>query len=196
MSDDDKHEKILLIDNHIYFYGNITSENVLKAIKYISELNNNKKKRKIEKSKYTLEEDKNSDLIYFHINSSGGSFLDGIALYDTIRLSEKKIYTIGEGSICSMASIILLAGYKRIITENSYILIHQIRDDYSNFTGIMTYNEIKDNYISTKKFMNTMKNIYKTKTNMPDKILNKLLKKDIWLTSKKCLELGFVDKII
>jgi ATP-dependent protease ClpP protease subunit len=194
--DNDKNSKLILIDNHIYFYCDINSENVLKATKYISELNNIKKKRKINNDIYKIDDEDNSNIIIFHINSSGGNFFDGIALYDTIRLSNKKIYTVGEGAIGSMASIILLAGYKRFLTENSYILIHQIRDVYVDFNGVFTYNEIKDNYISIKKFTDTMKDIYKNKTKISNKILNKLLNKELWFSSKKSLKLGFVDKII
>ena len=194
--DDDKNSKIELMDNHIFFYGEINTQNVLKAIKFISELNKSKKKRKVDNSIYKIDDEDNSNVIIFHINSCGGSFFDGIALYDTIRLSNKKIYTVGEGAIGSMASIILLAGYKRFLTENSYILIHQIRDEFVNFTGTLTFNEIKDNCNSIKKFTNTMKNIYKTKTNITNNLLDKLLNKDIWLSSQKSLKLNLVHKII
>jgi ATP-dependent protease ClpP protease subunit len=44
--------------------------------------------------------------------------------------------------------------------------------------------------------MTSIKDIYKTYTKMPMKKLDEILKHDLWLTAKECLEYGMVDEII
>jgi ATP-dependent Clp endopeptidase proteolytic subunit ClpP len=186
-------EQVHVIQNHIYFYGDVNENNSLLAIKAINELNNSKKISKHLDDIYKSDDDTNDHIIFFHINSNGGCFTDGIAIYDTIRLSNKPVYTIGEGAIGSMASVILLAGKKRFMTENSFILIHEVR---CFFNTQLTLSNIKDEYFNIKLFTNKIKKIYKNKTKINSFLLNKLLKKDIWMSSTKALKNGFVDKIV
>ena len=44
--------------------------------------------------------------------------------------------------------------------------------------------------------MKILKNIYLEKTNLNKEDLEKILKRDIYMTSKKCLKLEIVDEII
>lgn len=191
--DKSEHEQVHVIQNHIYFYGDINENNSLLAIKAINELNNSKKKSKHLDDIYKSKDDVEDHIIFFHINSNGGCFTDGIAIYDTIRLSKRPVYTIGEGAIGSMASVVLLAGKKRFMTENSFILIHEVR---CFFNTQLTLSNIKDEYFNIKLFTNKIKKIYKNKTNINIFLLNKLLKKDIWISATKALKNGFVDKIV
>jgi len=199
MSDDDtKKDLIQVINNHIYFYSDINEYSTVQLIKIINELNVSK--IKIHKSLdntyiYDTNDDTDSKyILYLHINSNGGNFLDGLAIFDCIRLSKKDIYVIVEGHASSMASIILLAGKKRFITKNSYILIHELRTFFKD--TMMTYSNVTDEYLNTKKFMIRVKKLYKSNTTISSIKLNDLLKKDLYLTAKKALKLGFVNKII
>lgn len=191
--DKSTNDQVNIIQNHIYFYGDINENNSLMAIKAINELNNSKKTSKHLDDIYKSSDDADDHIIFFHINSNGGCFTDGIAIYDTIRLSKRPVYTIGEGAIGSMASVVLLSGKKRFMTENSFILIHEVR---CFFNTQLTLSNIKDEYFNIKLFTNKIKKIYKNKTNINTFLLNKLLKKDIWMSASKSLKNGFVDKIV
>ena len=48
---------------------------------------------------------------------------------------------------------------------------------------------------NNNKLMAAIKNIYLSKTKIPEKILKDILKRDIYFDSKECLKYGLVDKI-
>ena len=65
-----------------------------------------------------------ADEFKIRINSRGGSVQAGYLMFDLLRDSGKEIVTIGEGKVCSIATVIFLAGDKRIMFENADGLIH------------------------------------------------------------------------
>jgi ATP-dependent Clp protease, protease subunit len=68
------------------------------------------------------------DWITLEINSSGGDFAQGMALYDWLILNVPKLQTIGYGSVNSMAIILFLAGRHRVSTKNTRFLLHSVSD--------------------------------------------------------------------
>jgi ATP-dependent Clp protease protease subunit len=199
-SEKQEKEGVQVIGNHIYFYTDVNSYSCLQAIKMIKNLNDELLTTKLLMGKDNLYNDKEEDIdedcqdivpIYLHINSSGGDYFSGMALVDSIRKSKVPVYTIGEGAVASMGSIIFIAGKKRFINKHSYILIHEIRSFVSG-----TFSNITDDFENCKTFMKDIINFYKKNTNIKKKSLKKMLKKDIWFSSKKSLKYGIADKII
>ena len=85
-------------------------------------------------------------------------------------------------------------GAEKQINKNSFMLIHQLS---SGFWGKMS--EIEDEYKNLQTITNIIKNIYNENCNLPktgNYSLTNILKHDLWLPSKKCLDLGLVDIII
>ena len=83
---------------------------------------------------------------------------------------------------------------KRIITKNSYMLIHELK---SSFWGKMS--EIEDEYSNLQNLTNLIKNLYKKHTNLSltgKDGINNILKHDLWWDANKCLKLGLVDEIL
>lgn len=70
-----------------------------------------------------LEENTDSE-ITVRINSRGGDVQEGWAIYDLLMNSGKKIKTIGEGKVYSIATVIFLAGSERQMMQNADGLIH------------------------------------------------------------------------
>lgn len=62
--------------------------------------------------------------INVHINSYGGDVSEGLAIYNTLRTSGKNITTICDGFACSAASVVFMAGAKRIMSPASLLMIH------------------------------------------------------------------------
>lgn len=185
-------EKINVIGNHIYFYTEVTSKTALELIKNIKYIANNIMTLKIHgKDDLYDENDGSYDPIYIHINSEGGCLFSCMSIIDTIKNSKVPVYTIGEGQIASAASIILLAGKKRFMTENSFILIHELRTYVSG-----TFSNLEDDYENSKLLMKKMIQFYKKHSNIPFTILQTLLKKDIYIDAEKSKKYGLIDKII
>lgn len=62
--------------------------------------------------------------ILIHLNSDGGSFSDGMAIYDAIRTAKSHITILAYGEASSMASVILQAADLRILMPSCYLMIH------------------------------------------------------------------------
>jgi len=73
---------------------------------------------------YTLRTASHTDLIYLHINSSGGDFNTGLQIINNIIASEAHVITILEARAYSMAALIFLAGDKLIVHDNCQLMFH------------------------------------------------------------------------
>ena len=182
-SDDDGVQKV--INNHIYFWCDVTKKSCLELI---TNLNT------VFKKYSSLSEcgDYHTPL-YIHINSYGGDMDAALAVIDTMESLKKKgahIITIVEGSASSAATFISVMGSVRRIRPNSYMRIH-------NFTTILTgkKNELDDEHRNLSKLEKIITDFYKKNTNMNKRQLDKIMAREIDLLPDECLEKGLVDEI-
>ena len=126
------------------------------------------------------------------IRSDGGDLHSGLSAMDTIsRIKRCKVRTIADGTCASAATFVLLGGRTRHMTENSYILIHQL-----NMDGTWgKFEDFKDQMHNLEKFMDRFREIYTRETQIPEKRLSKLLKRDLYMDAKRCLKWGIVDSV-
>lgn len=126
--------------------------------------------------------------------TSGGSVIDGLALYDYIReLSSigHTVETTALGFAASMGGILLQAGDKRIMGQNAYLLIHEVSS-----VAIGNFSEIEDELKFLQRLQDKCLNILASRSTMtPRQIKNKWKRKDWWLDADEALELGFCDEI-
>ena len=73
---------------------------------------------------HTLRTANHTDLIYLHLNSSGGDFNTGLQIINNIIASEAHVVTILEARAYSMAALIFLAGDKLIVHDNCQLMFH------------------------------------------------------------------------
>ena len=132
------------------------------------------------------------DPIMLFINSRGGCVYDGLALVDMIKQSTTPVYTIGVGSVMSMALWVWLAGEKRYIGEHAPLMFH----DVSGISIGKTEELIQD--------LNESKRLQKllidTITNCSDvteeKVNDYITRKAEWfITPKEAKELKLADDI-
>ena len=174
---------IRVVENTIYFYGDITECN---ALELNSTLHAVDKKLKVASIFADVK-----PVIKLHINSYGGSLFAGLATVDTIRRLDADVHSVIDGAAASAATIISVSCTTRSIGKYSKMLIHQLS---SGMYG--KYNELEDDMENNKHLMETIKAIYKEHTKVPMKKLGEILKRDLWFDSKTCLSLGLVDDII
>jgi ATP-dependent Clp endopeptidase proteolytic subunit ClpP len=126
------------------------------------------------------------------IRSDGGDIHAGMSAMDCISSMRRvKIRTIADGVCASAATFLLLGGRTRHMTENSYVLIHQL-----NMDGTWgKFEDFKDQMENLEKFMDRFREIYTRETHIPEKKLNKLLKRDLYMDAKKCLKWSVVDSV-
>lgn len=175
-----------VISNHIYFYSSIDPESILKLNKTLRDTTS-----KIANQAYSLGIDKNLVGIFLHINSEGGSFHDGMAASDEIRINDIDVTTIIDGFCASAGTLLSCAGKIRWIHKHAHMLIHQIS---AGFYG--KHDELKDREKNLDALMEMIKNFYKEYTKVPSEKIDKILKHDLYFNAKECLDYGLVDKII
>ena len=173
---------IRVIENNVYFYGDVTESNALDLNSTLRAVD-----MKLKSAATVLDV---TPTIKLHINSYGGSLFAGLATVDTIRSLNSDVHSIIDGAAASAATIISCSCSKRSIGKYSKMLIHQLS---SGMYG--KYNELEDDMENNKHLMETIKAIYKEYTKVPMKKLNEILKHDLWFDSKTCLDLGLVDEI-
>jgi ATP-dependent protease ClpP protease subunit len=126
------------------------------------------------------------------IRSDGGDLHAGLSAMDCINsMKRAKIRTIADGVCASAATFILMGGRTRHMTENSYILIHQL-----NMDGTWgKFEDFKDQMANLSQFMDRFRDIYTRETQIPERELKKLLKRDVYMDAVKCLDWKVVDSI-
>lgn len=174
---------IRVIENNVYFYGDVTESNALDLNSTLRAVD-----MKLKSAATVLDV---TPVIKLHINSYGGSLFAGLATVDTIRSLNAEVHSIIDGAAASAATIISTSCAKRSIGKYSKMLIHQLS---SGMYG--KYNELEDDMENNKHLMETIKAIYKAHTKVPMKKLDEILKHDLWFDSKTCLSLGLVDEIL
>ena len=180
-------DKVTVRDNHIYYYGGVSTSNCLKLNLAIQDVS-----RKLSLARIDLGVDNLK--IYLHINSFGGSVFAALSSIDTIINCDYPIVSIIEGAAASAATLMSVVCHERVIRPNAYMLIHQMS---SGFWGKME--EIKDEFMNLKKLTKKLKKIYKEHTKLNNKDskvkLNDILKRDLWWDSSECLDNGLVDRV-
>lgn len=141
----------------------------------------------------TLEEDVTD--IHVYINSGGGSVIEGWAIYDKLKTSGKKITTIGEGMVGSIATIIFMAGDYRKLHENSRFFIHNPYWQPDSPTP-MEADDLISLGESLQAEQKKILDFYSIQTGKTIEELEPLMQKATDLTSTQAIELGFANEII
>lgn len=63
------------------------------------------------------------DLITVHINSFGGSLETALQIHDALLATKATVHIQIEGTCCSGASIIAMAGHRHFVAPNAYMMI-------------------------------------------------------------------------
>lgn len=144
------------------------------------------------------------DPITIHMQSIGGEWGDGIAIYDAMKMCKSKITIISYGQAESMSSIILQAANKRFLTPNSYVMVHygtsgyasqylnaQNWHNYERYICDIMMNIYAERCINGKFFRDKSYDVNKVK-----KYLYKKLKDGDWyMNAEEAIYYGFADGI-
>jgi len=129
--------------------------------------------------------------IILHLNSVGGSFFDGIAIYNLLLGVRDRLTVNIEGIAASAASTIALAGKTVNMAAGSWFMMHEAQGHAAgNANGLRTLAEQLDG------FTNTIAGIYASKTGRPQADhLAELTDNEIWLDATQAKAGGYIDKI-
>lgn len=127
-------------------------------------------------------------------NSPGGSVLDGLALYDYIRVLRSaghEVTTVGLGMAASMGGILLQAGSTRVMGRGAWLMIHEVSS--------VTYgkaSEMEDKLKFVQRLQAQLVEILAERSTLTAaQIRHRWRKTDWWLSAKDALSFGFIDAV-
>lgn len=176
-------QKVKSNNNQIWLYDQISDQSLYILKTSLGNINQLYDLMKIQYSGMLTFE----PIIHLHIASNGGCCFSGLHMYDVIKNNKYPIYTYVDGFIASAATFPFLGGAKRFMSDNAFIMIHQLS---AWFVG--TFQNLKDQYQSSTKIMNKFKQIYIKELNITNEQLEQLLKRDLWLNKDQAEGLGFI----
>jgi ATP-dependent Clp protease protease subunit len=156
------------------------------------EVNNRSANRCVRQLTYLALEDAKKP-ITLYLNSPGGSIVDGMAIYDTIRRSPAPVHCIVTGMAASMGAIILSGcakGHRRIL-KHGEVLLHQ---PLGGARGQAT-----DVEISAKRILKMKEMLLKILAENCGQPLEKVAEdcdRDYWLDAADAKAYGIVDEVI
>jgi ATP-dependent Clp protease, protease subunit len=156
------------------------------------EVNNRSANRCVRQLTYLALDDAKKP-ITLYLNSPGGSIVDGMAIYDTIRRSPAPVHCIVAGMAASMGAIILSGcakGHRRIL-KHGEVLLHQ---PLGGARGQATDIEISAKRILKMKEM--LLRILSTNCNQPYEKVAEDCDRDYWLDADDAKAYGIVDEVI
>lgn len=131
--------------------------------------------------------------VTLHINSPGGSVMNGLGILDVMRYVKCDIATINMGMAASMGSILLSSGTKgkRSALKFSKVMTHQVSHG--------TNGNIQDTRISQLEAEKYNYILFKTLGENCDKTYKEVIewsRRDRWYNSDEALDFGLIDEVI
>ena len=177
-NDDDDDEvdlDVTVTENHIYFHTDVTGKSVKQLITAIQKLN---KPGKLYRE------------IWVHINCWGGTVYDALAAVDVMVASPTPIVTIIEGMAASAATMLSIAGDRRLIRPSGVMLIHQLRGgEYGKKC------DVEDEMENLEKLEDRLVEYYVSNTKIRESKFRKMMGRELEYSAETCLKLGLVDEI-
>lgn len=130
------------------------------------------------------------DTINVHINSYGGDVAEGLAIYNVLREHKAQIVTICDGFACSAASVVFMAGDRRVMQPASLLMIHN------------AWTVAMGNAAQLRKTADDIETItqasveaYKKVATISEEEIKALMDAETWILPKDAVEYGFATEI-
>ena len=171
--------------NKVLFYGGVSSESCFQLQTVLDQL---QKEFIMSTVQYNTD---HAPAIHLHIQSSGGELLPALYLADFIENMRIPVITYVDSYAASAATILSVSGEKRVMSKNSFILIHQLSTQIQG-----KFSELSVEMQNLNTFMTQVKEIYLRRTHTKPDELEVLLSTDLWLNATTALALGLVDEVL
>ncbi len=127
--------------------------------------------------------------ITVHINSNGGEVKEGLAIYNALK--SRNVTTVCEGFAASAASLIFMAGKKRVMNKASLLFIHQAIVSASG-----SPDDLEKAAADLRTITEAAANAYREGgVTCSDDELHQMLKAETWIKAEDALQMGFATEI-
>ena len=140
-----------------------------------------------------LEELANMDNITVHINSVGGDFYAGLAIYNRLRSLKAHVTTINDSLAASAGSIILQAGNTRKVRAASNTMVHGVLGLLYGYYNVQDLKSVIKQFEAGNK---AAINAYVEAGGQDPEKVKSYMDKETWLTGQEAVDAGFADEVI
>ena len=142
-----------------------------------------------------LDELNTKDNITVHINSVGGDFYAGLAIFNRLRSLKASITTVNDGLAASAGSIIFMAGDKgkKLVHAGSNLMVHGV---LGFFYGYYNVSDLKGEIKALEAHNKAAVAAYMDATGLDMDTVKAALSKDTYMVGKEAVELGWADGVI
>lgn len=125
------------------------------------------------------------------INSPGGDYFEGLAIYNLLRDHPAKVTVKIAGIAASAASVIAMAGDEVQIARAGFLMIHN--------TWVIAAgdkNGLRDVADWLEPFDETAVDIYAARSGLDPKEIGRMLDRETWIGGSDAVEQGFADSLL
>ena len=133
--------------------------------------------------------------ITIHINSVGGSFYAGLAIYNRLRTLGASITTINDSLAASAGSIIFMAGDKgqRKAYAGSNLMVHGVMGFLYGYYNVA---DLKSTIKTMQAHDKALVAVYKEATGLDEDTIRAAISKDTYMTGQEAVDAGWADEVI
>lgn len=129
--------------------------------------------------------------VLVNINSPGGSYIEGIAIYNMLVQHEGTVVVNVLGQAASAAAIVAMAGDELNMAPASVLFIHNVHADvYADRNGLRGVADILD------KLDGALNGIFAARSGQKSAKIAEMLDAETTLTAKEAVDLGLADKVL
>lgn len=129
--------------------------------------------------------------ITVNINSPGGDFFEGVAIYNLLREHKAKVTINVMGLAASAASVIAMAGDEINMGDGSFLMIHN-----AWAVAIGNRHDMRESADRLEPFDKAMADVYAARTGMKPEEAAALMDKETWIGATQAVEDGFATGLI
>ncbi len=126
-----------------------------------------------------------------NINSPGGDYFEGLAIYNLLREHQGEVTVKVMGLAASAASVIAMAGDRIEIARAGFLMIH------NTITGVWgNRNDMRDVADTLEPIDAALADLYAVRTGNDLKDMAKLMDKESWIGGSQAVDQGFADSLL
>jgi ATP-dependent protease ClpP protease subunit len=124
------------------------------------------------------------------LNSGGGIAMDGLAIYNALKMHDGKVTIVVDGAAMSAASLIAMAGDTVVMNQGALMMIHDP-------SGISFGNadDMQRDADAMDKMADQFAAIYAAKAKIKVSEARDIMKTETWYTADEAVDAGFADEV-
>lgn len=126
-----------------------------------------------------------------NVNSPGGDFFEGVAIYNLLRQHQGKVTVRVMGLAASAASVIAMAGDEILMGDGAFIMVHN-----AWAVAIGNRHDMRDAADRLEPFDAAMANVYAARAGISVDEAAALMDKETWIGATQAIEDGFADGLL